>query len=761
LRRIRRELDKAVELSDVENRLANLTVSLKRIRPAIEASDTLIGEELASFRQGLWRIRLQLKALQDELAPRSRTLEEQREELLKMDLLWNVTFRSLAQQDAKRTSQELTRSTQKEIDITIDVIRSCRPGLLMIQSRISEKRILADDLLAQADDAINELRARLLSLDSEPLQRAIRFTKTRASLAESIRTFYLRRALPLFEYGKDSKSLLWTHLLISLLIVWFFYSVSRGNLKWLGLAGRDGKTEEILRHPLAAALVLSLLLSFSIYPNAPTALYRLALLLMVLPLLRVVSGALSRNERAISYFLSGLFLLRRLDELFASNDLVYRIYVLGLAGMALFGFIWGARMDRAASRAGIGPWRMARIYLLHLGVVILLGSLIANIVGSVALATLLAEACIGSAFAGAAIFAGVLVFQGYFLPLFQSPLAQRSLAIRQYGERFRRYTSSLVRLVALISWIGAALALFGISGPILAWFSAALARQWSFGQVAFSLGGILFFVITIWLSVVAARFVAFVFEKDILSRLKLPQGIPATASMLVRDSIIAFGFVMALAGAGVQWSQIVLVASAIGIGVGLGLQHLVSSFIAGLILIVERPIRVGDVIELGNMTGTVTRIGLRSSTVQIPDGSEVICPNSNLISKELVNWTLSEQIRRVEVAVRVARGSDPDTVLAVLKRAAGEYPGVLQKPAPTALLRGFGESSLDFVLRFFTLYGNWERLSSEVGIQVNRAFREAGIEIPFPRRDIRIASEPKQTTSEATGAETGETPTGR
>ena len=529
----------------------------------------------------------------------------------------------------------------------------------------------------------------------------------------------------------------------------------------MGLAGRDGKTEEILRHPLAAALVLSLLLSFSIYPNAPTALYRLALLLMVLPLLRVVSGALSRNERAISYFLSGLFLLRRLDELFASNDLVYRIYVLGLAGMALFGFIWGARMDRAASRAGIGPWRMARIYLLHLGVVILLGSLIANIVGSVALATLLAEACIGSAFAGAAIFAGVLVFQGYFLPLFQSPLAQRSLAIRQYGERFRRYTSSLVRLVALISWIGAALALFGISGPILAWFSAALARQWSFGQVAFSLGGILFFVITIWLSVVAARFVAFVFEKDILSRLKLPQGIPATASMLVRDSIIAFGFVMALAGAGVQWSQIVLVASAIGIGVGLGLQHLVSSFIAGLILIVERPIRVGDVIELGNMTGTVTRIGLRSSTVQIPDGSEVICPNSNLISKELVNWTLSEQIRRVEVAVRVARGSDPDTVLAVLKRAAGEYPGVLQKPAPTALLRGFGESSLDFVLRFFTLYGNWERLSSEVGIQVNRAFREAGIEIPFPQRDLRITSEPKQTTSEAAGAETGETPTGR
>ena len=761
LRLIRRDLDKAVMLSDVEKRLADLTAPLKRLRPALEAGDIFHAEELANFRQDLRRYRLQLKALQDELAPRSRALEDQRDELRKMDLLWRVTFQSLSQQEALRQSQEITRSTQQEITDTISLLRSRRPVLLLIQNQISERLIVVEDLLSRTDDAINESIARLLSLDSEPLYRAIGFTKTRLSLAESIRTFYARRALPLFEYVKDSKWRLWTHLLISLLIVWLFHAVSRGSRKWLGQAGRDGGTEQILRHPLAAALVLSLLQSFNMYPNAPTFLYRLALLLMVFPLLRVVSGALSRDERAISYFLSGLFLLRSLDELFAFNDLIFRIYVLILAGMALFGFIWAARVDRAASRAGIGPWRTARMHLERLGVVILLGSLIANIVGGVALGTLLAEAGISSAYAGVAIFAGVLAFQGYFLPLFQSPLARRSLAIREYGERFRRRTSSLVRLAALIWWIWASLTLFGISGPILAWFSAALARQLSFGQVVFSLGGILFFVTTICLSFVVARFVAFVFEKDILSRLKLPQGIPATAAMLVRDSIIAFGFVLALAGAGVQWTQIVMVASAIGIGIGLGLQHLVASFIAGVILIVERPIRVGDIIEVGDMTGVVTRIGLRSSTIQIPDGSEVICPNSNLISKELVNWTLSEQIRSVDVPVRAGYGADPDTVLAVLKKAAGEHPGVLRKPEPTAFFQGFGESSLDFLLRFFATHGDGLRLRSEVGIQINKAFREAGIQIPFPQRDIHITNEPKPTAKEATAAKAGETTTDR
>ncbi len=381
---------------------------------------------------------------------------------------------------------------------------------------------------------------------------------------------------------------------------------------------------------------------------------------------------------------------------------------------------------------------------MRLGIAFLLGSLIANIAGYVALATLLTQACISSAYAAAALFAGVLAVEGFLLPLSRSPLTRKSLSVRDHGDILRRHTSRLIRFAAVIGWVAALLVSFGLLVPFLAWLSSELSRRWSFGKTTFSLSGIFLFAATIVLSIPAARLVAFFVEKDILSRMKLPQGIPATASMLVRDIIIALGIILALAGAGVQWSQIALIASAIGVGVGLGLQNLVGSFVAGLILIVERPIRTGDIIEVDDITGVVSRIGLRSSTIQTFDHSEVICPNGNLISKELVNWTLSSQIRRVEVRVGVRHGSDPDAVLAVLKRVAREHPGVLQNPEPTALFHGFGEGSLIFCLRFFTLFGTYSRLRSEVGIRINKALQEAGVEIALHQRDIRITGDSKQ-----------------
>jgi len=282
---------------------------------------------------------------------------------------------------------------------------------------------------------------------------------------------------------------------------------------------------------------------------------------------------------------------------------------------------------------------------------------------------------------------------------------------------------------------------FEVSEPVRTWLSSVLARQWPLGQISFSIGGILLFAVTIYASVWLARFAAFVAEKDILSKMKLPQGVAATASTLVRDSIIAFGFIVALAGAGVQWGQIALVAGAIGVGIGFGLQQLVASFVAGLILMIERPIRVGDTIEIEKIEGVVSRIGLRSSTIQVVDGSELICPNSRLISEDLINWTLSNQLRRVEVQVGVPHGVNPDDVLAILKKVAGEHPLVLQKPAPTPLFKGFGESSLMFILRFFTSQDIWVQVSSEVVTRINNALREKGIEIALPQRNIRITGE--------------------
>jgi len=518
--------------------------------------------------------------------------------------------------------------------------------------------------------------------------------------------------------------------------------VSRKSRTWAGSQAEDTDGEHALSHPVASAIVLSLLLSFQLYPNAPTALYRLPLLLMVFPMLQLASAAPERDQRRMFCYLTGIYVLRRLDELVATDDSLHRIVLLVVTILAILGVWWAAKINSRTPATQKGPWGRAKTLLLYLAGLILTGSVIGNIVGSVNLATLLADACISSAFAGAALFAGVLTLESYLIPILRSPFARTSPAIRNHRFLFQKRASFIIRLSAFAFWAWLSLGLFGATEAVVAAITPALATEWSFGHITFSIRGILLFAATIWLAALAARFLSFMLEEDILTRVTLPQGIPASVSLLVRNSIIGLGLILALAGAGVQWSQIALVAGAIGVGIGLGLQSLVASFIAGLILIFERPIRVGDAVEIGTISGVVTRIGLRSSSVRTYDGSEVICPNSNLISKELVNWTLSSQVRRIELTVGTTYHSDPETVIQLLTNVVRNTKGILPQPAPVVLFKGFGDSSLNFALRCFCSFNDYPTLSSEVGIRVNKALREAGIEIPFPQRSIQISRQP-------------------
>jgi small-conductance mechanosensitive channel len=166
----------------------------------------------------------------------------------------------------------------------------------------------------------------------------------------------------------------------------------------------------------------------------------------------------------------------------------------------------------------------------------------------------------------------------------------------------------------------------------------------------------------------------------------------------------------------------------------------VNNFVSGLILQFERPIRVGDVLEVGALAGEVRRIGVRSSTMRTFQGAEVIIPNSAFVSDQVINWTLSEPRRRVDIPVRVAYGTDPERVIELLLRIAAEHPGVLRDPEACAVFQGFGESSLDFLLMFWAEQNTHFQLRSDICISINTALRQAQIDIPFPQREIRVQS---------------------
>jgi small-conductance mechanosensitive channel len=348
---------------------------------------------------------------------------------------------------------------------------------------------------------------------------------------------------------------------------------------------------------------------------------------------------------------------------------------------------------------------------------------------------------IGTAFWGVTLLAIVRVLEGFTEPLLQSPAARLSRAVTTHRDVIRRRSFSVFRFTAKATWVIVTLSAFGILELVAEGIVSALTHSWAVGQFHFSLGGILLFVGTVWLSVLAARFTAFVLAEDVLSRADLPKGLPATISMVVRYLVVFAGFLLALTITGVPWSQLALVAGGLGVGIGLGLQSLVANAVAGVVLAVERPIRVGDVVEAGTMIGEVKNVGLRSSVIRTFDGAEVIVPNNELVSRQIVNWTLSDHVRRIEIPVSVAYGTDPRRVLELLLSVTRDRPEILKEPPPVALFRGFGDSSLNFVLRFHTGdFANWVQVASEATLLVNDALNAEGIEIPFPQRDIHIRS---------------------
>ena len=174
---------------------------------------------------------------------------------------------------------------------------------------------------------------------------------------------------------------------------------------------------------------------------------------------------------------------------------------------------------------------------------------------------------------------------------------------------------------------------------------------------------------------------------------------------------------------------------------------------SGFVLLTERQLRLHDVVQMDTMFGKVSHIGIRSSIIRTFDGAEVITPNDDLIGAKVVNWTLSDLERRITMPVGVAYGTDPNQVLGILRRLAAEHERVLKSPPPVAIFRGFGESSLDFELRYFVDASDILEVPSELHVAVTEAFAEAGIEIPFPQRDLHVRSVVEGLIPADTGAQ--------
>jgi potassium efflux system protein len=260
------------------------------------------------------------------------------------------------------------------------------------------------------------------------------------------------------------------------------------------------------------------------------------------------------------------------------------------------------------------------------------------------------------------------------------------------------------------------------------------------GKTTFTFGGFILFIFIIYLASVIAKVVTYFFEFADEQALKKTRKAKFSSSLLlVRLSIWIIGFLIAIAASGIALDKLTIILGALGVGIGFGLQNIANNVVSGLVMVFEKPIQVGDLIEVGDKTGTVRSMGIRASKILTLEGSEVIVPNGDLLSQNLINWTLSNTHKRICLEVGVAYGTDIDKVKTIFKQILDDSKEVMKDPEPLILLHDFAESSVNFnLLCWVADIDEWLTIKSILMSQIYEAFYKQGIKIPFPQRDVNV-----------------------
>jgi len=385
---------------------------------------------------------------------------------------------------------------------------------------------------------------------------------------------------------------------------------------------------------------------------------------------------------------------------------------------------------------------MLRRFLAGLILAVLATALLASAFGYLRVARLTAPAVlVGGAdalwlYAVAEVGTAVMTYALRVWPL------RRLRMVQNHRDLLEARLHALFIWMAIAAWMFRYLNYLGLWEPSLAVVTQLLTSRIGLGSFSTSVGDVLAFILTLVAAYLFSSFLRFVLEEDIYPRVGVPKGISYAASSLLHYVIIAAAFLMALGLLGVTLTQVTVLAGAFGVGIGFGLQSVVNNFVSGLILLFEQPVHVGDAVQVGSLQGWVRRIGIRASVLRTVQGAEVIVPNSQLITEQVTNWTLSDQQRRLDLPVGLSYGTAPGKVIELLEGVARAHPQVLTEPPPKCLFMGYGDSSINFELRAWTEYATTMQVQSDLTVAVYDAVYAAGMTFPFPQREVRLLSDP-------------------
>lgn len=317
---------------------------------------------------------------------------------------------------------------------------------------------------------------------------------------------------------------------------------------------------------------------------------------------------------------------------------------------------------------------------------------------------------------------------------------------RREDPVFLVWTDLLIDTVTVFCFVPVFLLLIGLDWLDLILLGKRLIGGFTIGNQSFSLVQIIVGVLVFIALMAFTRLVQKTADKRFFSRMRVDEGVSASLKTLIGYVGLVIAFMTGVSLIGFDLSNLAIIAGALSVGIGFGLQSIVNNFVSGLILLFERPIKVGDWVVTSSGEGIVKKISVRSTEIETFDRSSIIVPNSELISSSVTNWTHKNRLGRVTISVGVAYKEDPERILEILRNIPSQVDIVLNYPEPLILFTGFGDSSLDFEIRAFIADVSTSlKARTALRVAIFKAFREENVEIPFPQRDINVRTIPENT----------------
>jgi potassium efflux system protein len=765
------EIEKTLEPSkEVVAARESLPDLRRRVAAQVEASDETTGaapdvmslEELTMTWDALGA---EIDAIQALLAKRGKQIEEQGRKVREMTERWRVTREaSVAAEVAPEIVQRIDEvlASGKRV---LDSANQRQGAIVTLQSQTAElsgTRRAQLDRLAEVRDS---LVGNVLQRDRAPLwhprvyepltggEMWDQLKATEVREYENSRGYILRNQLPI---------LLHLLLLVGLVIGML---AARGRVRLRAQTDEGlGAVKAVFDSPISLSVLLVMLLVVWTFADMPRAMAGILGMALLIPAVLVLRRLLDPGLFALLNLLVALVVLDRLRMVLAplphAPRLVFLVQMLAVAGIALW-FTRSARLRQLSPEAARARHVRAVDAWMRVALVASLFSAAAEVAGYSSLGLLVGGAVLFAAFAAVVLYGGYRVIDGLVAyALLARPLRLLGM-VQRHRRLIREKTMRLVGIAAVLWWGYALLRRLGVFDEVWGALVAVFTTGLPLGEIAITLGDVALFFLTIWITFQLSKFIRFALEEDVYTRVGLRKGQPYAVSTLTHYIILTVGVLLAFAALGLDLNRFTLLAGAFGVGIGFGLQTIVNNFVSGLILLTERPVEVGDTVQLveGDVFGEVQRIGIRSSTVRTWQGAEVIVPNADLVASQVTNWTHSDKRRRMEVQVGVPYGTDPAWMLQVLLEVPKANPGVLDDPAPSVLFTSFGDSALLFEVRCWTDdFENFLSVKSEVTVGIAEALKRVGVEIPFPQRDLHVKSVPAPSTGERPESQPSERP---